>query len=178
MEQVHHIEPDSPERTDMALPVAYYFSPLGLIEITASPTGIASVSFVEHKRPGTSEPHPLLDRCVAQLGEYFNAGRSSFDLPLDPRGTEFQQAVWQELCNIPFGKTISYLDLALKVGDKNSTRAVGSANGKNPIGLIVPCHRVIGNDGKLTGYAGGLWRKQWLLEHEGVLDKSTQISLF
>ena len=112
---------------------------------------------------------------VLQLKDYFSGIRTDFNFKLNPKGTDFQQKVWQELGNIPFGKTISYLDLAKKLGDPKVIRAAASANGKNPLWIVVPCHRVIGTDGSLTGYAGGLWRKKWLLEHE---NPTNQQSLF
>ncbi len=105
-------------------------------------------------------------RCIAQLKEYFNNHRTTFDVPLDLKGTDFQKRVWNELLKILFGKTISYRELTLRLGDIKAIRAVAAANGANPVSIIVPCHRVIGSDGSLTGYAGGLWRKQWLLEFE------------
>jgi methylated-DNA-[protein]-cysteine S-methyltransferase len=108
---------------------------------------------------------------VRQLDEYFSGNRKIFDLPLDLHGTEFQKKVWSELLKIPFGHKISYKELTLKIGDIKAIRAVAAANGANPVSIIVPCHRVIGSDGSLTGYAGGLWRKQWLLEHESSLQK-------
>ncbi len=125
---------------------------------------------VEFMRENETVPErsttPLLTDCVQQLIEYFQGERRVFDLPLDQPGTKFQQQVWNLLCLIPYGKTISYLDLALQTGDKNNTRAVANANGRNRIAIMVPCHRVIGHNGSLTGYAGGLWRKKWLLELE------------
>jgi len=116
-----------------------------------------------------------LKDAVTQLQDYFEGKRTDFDFKLNPKGTDFQQKVWQELLNIPFGKTMSYMDLSKKLGDVKAIRAVASANGKNPLWIVVPCHRVIGTDGSLTGYAGGLWRKKWLLEHE---NPTTQQSLF
>ena len=116
----------------------------------------------------------MLKECIEQLNEYFAGKRKVFDLPLNPQGTDFQKRVWAELQKIPYGKTVSYLDIARNIGDVNSTRAVGNANGKNKLNILIPCHRVIGINGKLTGYGGGLWRKQWLLElemensHEGL----------
>src|SRR5437016_1010680 len=145
---------------------AYFHSPLGAIEITASDSGITSVSFVEKIPEDVFPSSSTLTGCITELQEYFSGTRKSFSVPLDPQGTEFQRSVWKQLELIAFGETRSYLDLALKLGDKNLTRAVGAANGKNPIALIVPCHRVIGEDGSLTGYAGGLWRKEWLLDFE------------
>lgn len=144
---------------------AYYSSPLGAISLTASDKGITAVSFVEHTPEHHSIPNSLVES-LQQLDEYFSGKRKIFSLALDPHGTPFQKQVWKELQTIPFGEKRSYLDIALKLGDKNSTRAVGAANGKNPIGIIIPCHRVIGENGKLTGYAGGLWRKEWLLDFE------------
>ncbi|MCU0371019.1 MAG: methylated-DNA--[protein]-cysteine S-methyltransferase [Bacteroidales bacterium] len=105
---------------------------------------------------------------VKQLDEYFSRDRKTFDLPLDLHGTDFQRRVWNELLHIPYGKTVTYKELALKLGDIAAIRAVAAANGANPVSIIIPCHRVIGSDGSLTGYAGGLWRKKWLLEHEST----------
>lgn len=159
---------------------AYLSSPVGTIEITGNEQGIRSIEFMsDPSHPITGEPvHPSLQAAHTQLQEYLDGERKEFDFKLDPAGTDFQKKVWNELQRIPFGKTMSYLQLAEKVADKLATRAVGSANGKNPIAIVVPCHRVIGHNGKLTGYAGGLWRKEWLLQHEGILAKSRQMSLF
>ena len=118
---------------------------------------------------------------VQQLQEYFVGSRQIFDFPLNPVGTAFQQTVWRALCEVPFGTTWSYLALSRRLGDEKAIRAVASANGRNPLWIVVPCHRIIGSDGSLTGYAGGLWRKQWLLEHERVLsgrETGRQLSLF
>lgn len=145
--------------------VAYYKSPLGPIEIIAGDAGITSVSFIENISENIPIPHSLVES-LSQLDEYFSGKRKILSLPLAPQGTAFQKQVWQELQGIPFGEKRSYLDIALLLGDKNATRAVGAANGKNPIAIIIPCHRVIGENGKLTGYAGGLWRKEWLLDFE------------
>jgi methylated-DNA-[protein]-cysteine S-methyltransferase len=112
------------------------------------------------------EEHAVLGAAVVQLREYFHGHRTDFDLPLDPDGTEFQRQAWNELQRIPFGETITYGEQAGRLGDRNKMRAVGSANGKNPIPIVVPCHRVVGADGKLTGFAGGLDTKAWLLDHE------------
>ncbi len=153
---------------------AYFSSPLGHLEVNGGDHGISSVSFVENLPYNSSTPQSLLES-VAQLDEYFSGKRKEFSLSLAPEGTEFQKQVWQELLEIPFGEKRSYLDIALKLGDKNATRAVGAANGKNPIAIIIPCHRVIGENGKMTGYAGGLWRKEWLLDFES---KNPQEKLF
>lgn len=146
----------------------YYYSPLGIIELSASEKAISSLYFVDKASDEISE-NKILDKCKKQLDEYFNHKRKDFSLSLDFRGTDFQKKVWNELLKIPFGKTISYLQLAKRLGDEKSIRAVGSANGKNPISIIVPCHRIIGSNGNLVGYGGGLEKKKWLLEFEGVL---------
>ena len=116
-----------------------------------------------------------LRECVLQLKEYFKGERTNFNLLLNPQGTKFQKLVWQELCDIEYGKTTSYLVQSKKIGDVKAVRAVAAANGKNPISIVIPCHRVIGSDGSLTGYAGGIWRKKWLLDYENPLK---QLSLF
>lgn len=147
------------------MPIAYLDSSLGCIEITAIGAGITSIIFADANKT-TNDPSPLLDLAITQLKEYFAGNRTIFDLPLDPQGTDFQKRVWKELLNIPFGKTVSYLEVARRLGDVKAIRAVGLANGKNPISIIIPCHRVIGSNGKLVGYGGGLWRKEWLLNFE------------
>lgn len=149
-------------------------SPLGITKIVGDENGISEISVTSEG--AISETIPIeLQEAVSQLGDYFDGKRKDFNFKLNPKGTDFQQKVWQELLNIPFGKTISYLDLSKKLGDVKAIRAVASANGKNPLWIIIPCHRVIGTDGSLTGYAGGLWRKKWLLEHE---NPTNQQSLF
>lgn len=153
-----------------SISVGYYSSPIGPIEIKITEKSVASVLFVETIPENYHNPLPL-DDCLKQLDDYFSGKRKDFTLPLAPKGTDFQKQVWKELQTIPFGEKRSYLDIALKLGDKNSTRAVGAANGKNPIAIIIPCHRVIGENGKLTGYAGGLWRKEWLLDFESSKDQ-------
>jgi methylated-DNA-[protein]-cysteine S-methyltransferase len=148
---------------------AYYRSEIGMIEVVGTGKGILSVNFKE-KRPSripeTDTFPPVIKECLRQLDEYFRGRRTSFSLELSLRGTDFQQKVWRRLLKIPYGATLSYKDVAKAVGHPRSTRAVGGANHKNAIGIIVPCHRVIGHDGKLVGYGGGLWRKEWLLQHE------------
>lgn len=149
-------------------------SPLGITKIVGDENGIAEIAILSEGN--LSKTIPLeLQEAAAQLSNYFDGKRKHFNFKLNPKGTDFQQKVWQELLQIPFGKTISYLDLSKKLGDVKAIRAVASANGKNPLWIVVPCHRVIGTDGSLTGYAGGLWRKKWLLEHE---KPSIQQSLF
>jgi methylated-DNA-[protein]-cysteine S-methyltransferase len=146
--------------------VAYHSSPVGELKITAGESCITSILFWESETNHSTELNEVLQKCILQLDEYFNGKRMSFDFPMQQHGTEFQQKVWQLLLEIPFGKTISYLDLSKQYGDVKAIRAVASANGKNNLAIVVPCHRVIGSNASLTGYAGGLWRKQWLLEHE------------
>lgn len=144
---------------------AYYSSPIGMVEIAGTEDGISSIIFTEGEVTTGSVPDILKD-AYAQLDEYFKGKRKGFDLKLSPKGTEFQKKVWNELMNIPFGETLTYKDIASKIGNIKAVRAVGNANGKNPISIVVPCHRVIGSSGELTGYAGGLDRKAWLLKHE------------
>ena len=144
----------------------YIDTPLGHAEIVGDKNGIISVSILNTSQElSETIPESLLD-CVTQLKAYFNEERKSFDLKLNPEGTDFQKRVWNQLSKIPYGKTISYLQLSKQLGDPKAIRAVASANGKNPFWIVVPCHRVIGSDGSLTGYAGGLHRKKWLLNHE------------
>ena len=148
---------------------AYYHSPVGLLKISGTENYISEVSFHDNsEKTGGNKKNlpPLIIQCLEQLIQYFNGERRFFDLPLNQEGTTFQKQVWNELTSIPFGRTISYLELAIKSGDPKATRAVASANGRNNIAIIVPCHRVIGSDKSLVGYGGGLWRKKWLLEHE------------
>ena len=152
----------------------YIKTPLGIARITGDENGISEISALNEGECSIQIPTILVE-AVTQLQEYFDGKRIDFSFKINPKGTEFQQKVWQELLNIPFGKTINYLDLAKKLGDPKVIRASASANGKNPLWIVVPCHRVIGTDGSLTGYAGGLWRKKWLLEHE---NPTTQQSLF
>lgn len=160
----------------------YYRSPIGLVEVAGKNEGIISVNFVDDY----SEAPPINDvenvdlseenqkaaknvnECIKQLDEYYKGKRKAFHIDMALEGTEFQKKVWKALKNIPYGTVVSYGSIADETGNKKAARAVGNANNKNPISVIIPCHRVIGNDGSLTGYGGGLWRKKWLLEHEGV----------
>jgi methylated-DNA-[protein]-cysteine S-methyltransferase len=144
----------------------YYNSPLGIIQITGSKDKILSLDFVEDKDYVNEDVPNILKEAYKQLDEYFKGIRKNFDLDLFLGGTEFQNKVWNELCNIPYGETATYKDMAVRIGNEKACRAVGNANNKNNIGIIIPCHRVIGSNGKLVGYEGGLWRKEWLLEHE------------
>lgn len=142
-------------------------TPLGITAITGDAAGIVAVSVLNDDtvEPSRHIPEALAD-AVRQLEAYFAGTRQTFQLQLNPKGTDFQKSVWQELLNIPYGKTISYLELSRRLGDVKAIRAAAAANGQNPLWIVVPCHRVVGSDGSLTGYAGGLWRKKWLLEHE------------
>lgn len=149
-------------------------SPLGITKIVGDDNGILAISFLEEGIISDVIPS-VLNEAVLQLQDYFRNERTEFTFKINPKGTDFQQKVWQELLHILYGKTISYLDLSKKLGDIKAIRAAASANGKNPLLIVVPCHRVIGTDGSLTGYAGGLWRKKWLLEHE---NPTNQQSLF
>ncbi|WP_299523482.1 methylated-DNA--[protein]-cysteine S-methyltransferase [Winogradskyella sp.] len=151
----------------------YIETPLGHAKIVGDDNGITSVSILDTKEE-LSEliPESLLD-CATQLKAYFNNQLKSFDLNLNPEGTTFQKKVWNALLDIPFGKTTTYLQLSKQLGDVKAIRAVANANGKNPLWIIIPCHRVIGSDGSLTGYAGGLHRKQWLLNHEAEYKQQT-----
>ncbi len=149
-------------------------SPVGRITLTSDGEALTGLTFEEERHPrdrtGAMEAaDAVLIDAERQLLEYFGKWRKSFDLPLRPQGTEFQREVWQLLGEIPFGDTISYLELARRLGNEKAVRAVGMANGRNPISIVIPCHRVIGANGDLTGYGGGLWRKEVLLRHEGAL---------
>ena len=141
-------------------------TPIGIAKIDGDELGINSVSVLNSDEKITAIIPTVLEDCVQQLNDYFEGNRTKFNLKLNPKGTIFQERVWKALLTIPHGKTISYLELSKQLGDVKAIRAVANANGKNPLWIIVPCHRVIGSDGSLTGYAGGLYRKQWLLEHE------------
>jgi len=150
----------------MTLFIDYLATPLGSMQISADEHAVKSIYFVEEQRRRASKPNTMTDLAVQQLNEYFNNKRQSFDLPLAPEGTAFQQEVWQALLTIEHGKTCSYSDIAGLINKPKAMRAVGAANGRNPLTIVVPCHRVIGRNGALTGYAFGLERKVWLLEHE------------
>ena len=153
---------------------AYIKTPLGIAAIVGDKDGVSVISVDDYGEVSTEIPI-ILQEAVSQLQDYFEGKRTSFDFKLNPKGTEFQKKVWHSLVDIPFGKTRTYLEQSKILGDVKAIRAVASANGKNPLWIVVPCHRVIGSNGSLTGYAGGLWRKKWLLEHE---NPSSQQSLF
>lgn len=152
--------------------VAYIQTPIGVAELKGDKNGLASVTVLNNKKPIGTIPTELKE-AVEQFQQYFNGNRTVFNLKLNPSGTDFQKKVWNALLEIPFGKTISYLELSKQLGDVKAIRAVASANGKNPLWIVVPCHRVIGTNGDLTGYAGGLHRKKWLLEHESPAKQTT-----
>ena len=147
---------------------AYYSSPLGQLEIKSFNHCISSIKFIDQPISSTLNniSEPLIFNCFKELDEYFDGTRKVFSFPIEQDGTEFQQSVWNCLQTIPYGKTISYAQLSQKLGDLKKIRAVGTTNGKNNLAIVVPCHRVIGSNNQLVGYAGGLWRKQWLLNHE------------
>ena len=151
----------------------YFDSLLGLMEIAANQQGLQHVIFCGPERQTLNANH-FTQNCKNQLSEYFSLKRTVFDLPLAPIGTVFQRTVWQQLSQIGFGESCSYGELAHKLNNPKAVRAVGGANGRNPLTIIVPCHRVIGANGKLTGYAGGIERKLWLLQHEGLLIHAAQ----
>ncbi len=154
---------------------AYYKTPIGTAKIVGNKLGIQSITVADEEIETSKDIPSYLQKCIQQLDEYFSGTRTAFNLKLNPQGTDFQKRVWNELLNVPHGKTRTYLEQSKKLGDVKAIRAVASANGKNPIWILIPCHRIIGSDGSLTGYAGGLWRKKWLLEHESP---SPQQSLF
>jgi len=143
-----------------------YESPIGKILIEGNRKNITAVSFCDNKEEVVQSAIPLLKICANQLQEYFTGKRKKFSIPFDLQGTEFQQRVWVEVGKIPFGHLKSYERVAIKIKDRKIVRPVGNAVGRNHLAIIIPCHRVIGKNGDLTGYAGGLWRKQWLIEHE------------
>lgn len=168
---------------EMTTETIYYRSPLGILEIRAAGNTLTHLLFANSWK-GTQLDESGLDfaapasaviqDCISQLDEYFAGTRTGFNLDMAQEGTGFQQTVWAELANIPYGKTISYLELSKRIGNVKAIRAVGTANGNNSISIIVPCHRVIGSNGDLIGYGGDLWRKKWLLEHEGKFAHGVQ----
>jgi methylated-DNA-[protein]-cysteine S-methyltransferase len=151
----------------------YFDSPIGLIEFKASELGITQLIFCGPQRINI-KTNEITNCCKQQLKEYFSSKRQEFDLPLDAKGTDFQLQVWANLTKIRYGETLTYLDIAKLVNRPKGSQAVGGANGRNPISVIVPCHRVLGSNGSLTGYAGGIERKLWLLKHEGIVLKNSK----
>jgi len=152
----------------------YYQSPLGLLRISGTETYISEILFIDNiQKPPVDHSRKkipqIIIQCVEQLIQYFHGERRRFEFPVHQEGTQFQKKVWDELIGIPFGKTISYLELSRRLGDTKAIRAAASANGKNNVVIVVPCHRVIGSKNDLVGYGGGIWRKKWLLEHEAKI---------
>lgn len=149
--------------------IAYLETPIGRLEVRGGGHGVQAVHFVSGASGrgdrGRACPAPV-SACLRQLDEYFRGTRKTFSVALDLRGTDFQMNIWRLLLDIPYGRTASYREIAAAAGNARATRAVGGANHRNPVSIIVPCHRVVGSDGRLTGYGGGLWRKEWLLAHE------------
>ena len=167
----------------MPIQISFFNSPIGILEIKFSEESINAILFkTTLKNPGrdvqpvvtVENSHPMIMECERQLQEYFDGVRRAFDFPFQQKGSAFQQQVWAELLNIPFGKTISYMELSKRIKNVKAIRAVGTANGSNAISIVVPCHRVIGSNGDLTGYSGDLWRKKWLLNHEGKFGNGVQ----
>lgn len=149
----------------------YFDSPVGSLKLSATREALSSIHFAENKngKLKSSTDNKILEAAKNQLAEYFNRNRQTFDIPLAPEGTDFELQVWGQIKTIPYGSTATYSEIAKRLGDVNKVRAVGKANGQNPISIIIPCHRIIGTNNKLTGYAGGIERKRWLLQHEGAL---------
>lgn len=152
---------------------AFIPTPLGVAKLEGDNQGIQAITVLDTDEELTKVIPEVLEDCAYQLKEYFQGQREDFALELNPQGTDFQKRVWEALLNIPYGKTTSYLDLSKTLGDVKAIRAVAAANGKNPLWIVIPCHRVIGSDGSLTGYAGGLHRKKWLLEHESPVKQQS-----
>lgn len=155
--------------------IAYHNSPVGELQIESEDEKITVLGFL-HSSKQEEIRTSVIDQCISELEEYFSGKRKFFTFEMNLQGTDFQVKVWGELLNIPYGKTVSYEELAIRVGNIKSIRAVGLANGQNPIAIVVPCHRVIGKSGDLVGYGGGMDKKIWLLEHEGAMQK--QLSIF
>ena len=152
---------------------AFVQTPIGIAKLEGDEHGLAAISVLNVENKTTEIIPDVLEDAVYQLREYFEGKRQEFSLVLNPQGTDFQKSVWAALQEIPFGKTISYLELSKILGNVKAIRAVAAANGKNPLWIVIPCHRVIGSDGSLTGYAGGLHRKKWLLEHESPVKQQS-----
>jgi methylated-DNA-[protein]-cysteine S-methyltransferase len=167
----------------MNIEISYYESPIGALEIRSAGNAITNILFVNSWKGAKINEEEIIfakpissiiKKCFKELDEYFSGKRRDFSFHTEQAGTAFQQKVWKELINIPYGRTISYLELSKRIGDTKAIRAVGTANGNNNICIAVPCHRVIGSNGDLVGYGGDLWRKKWLLEHEGKFANGVQ----
>jgi methylated-DNA-[protein]-cysteine S-methyltransferase len=158
---------------------SYYQSPLGLIRISGTDQYISEIIFIDNIEKPAPDHHkrkhnPVLIQCIEQLIQYFHGERRVFEFAIHQEGSSFQKKVWDELIGIPYGKTISYLELSRRIGDTKAIRAAASANGRNNIAIVVPCHRVVGSRNDLVGYAGGIWRKKWLLDHEAKITYGIQ----
>jgi len=159
--------------------LAYFRSPLGIIAISGNHSKISFIQFVDEFQDQPSPEVPTeVQKCLDQLAQYFAGVIREFKINIIPEGTSFQKKVWQALLQIKYGRTLSYLQLANQVGDEKAIRAVGKANGKNPLAIVIPCHRVVGQNGELIGYAGGIDKKQWLLNHEKAIMPNKQLTLF
>ncbi len=156
----------------------YIDSPIGCLEVLTSKDALLAITYVEAKNEDSKEAPAVLEKACDQLNEYFAGERQQFELPLSPDGTDFQKQVWDALLTVPFGRTSTYKKQSQSIGNPKAIRAVGTANGKNPISVVIPCHRIVGSDGSLTGYAGGLSRKDWLLKHEQKQTEGFQQDLF
>lgn len=158
----------------MKIVTAHYISPVGKLKIECTDEFLKALKFADDDIILPAIEHKILSQCISELDEYFAGKREKFNLPINQEGTEFQTKIWDLLFKIPYGRTISYIELSKQYGDTKAIRAAASANGKNNICIIVPCHRVVGSDQSLTGYSGGLWRKKWLLEHEAKYHSGVQ----
>jgi methylated-DNA-[protein]-cysteine S-methyltransferase len=159
------------------MPEVYYRTPVGIALIVAEDGYITKVSIRDEELEETTTDSPVLLEAIKQLHEYFDGDRKDFDLPIKQPGSSFQQEVWQQLLQIKYGSTITYLQQSHQMNNPMAIRAIAAANGRNNLWIVVPCHRVIGSNGSLTGYAGGLWRKKWLLEHEARVMGTGQTKL-
>ncbi len=151
------------------LVTAFFKSPIGPLRLVAENGALSSLEFYQKIPDFLPQPDPFLQRVMTQLDEYFHHERYRFDIPLAPKGTPFQKKVWQALLNVPYGRTASYKEIAIAIGHPKAYRAVGLANGRNPIPIIIPCHRIVRANGDLGGFSSGLYVKRWLLKHEGIV---------
>jgi len=168
----------------MSIEIIYYKSPVGVLELRSNGNAVSHLLFANSWKGNAIDETTIdfakptsaaLKKCIKELDEYFAGKRMEFSVTIVQEGTAFQQTVWKELCNIPYARTISYLELSKRIGNVKAIRAVGTANGTNHVSIIVPCHRVIGSNGSLVGYGGDLWRKKWLLEHEAKYGNGVQM---
>lgn len=155
--------------------ILFYDSPVGILKLVSNATHLKSISFCNKKENDSEIIPEILLETINQINEYFSGKRKIFNLKTDPEGSSFQKTIWKLVLNVPYGETTSYNEISRQTGIKGNVRAVGSANGKNPLPIIIPCHRIIGSNGKLTGYSGGLERKKWLILHEKSHSKNPQL---